>query len=48
MWTNCSNARIETEGLVLSKTSIFRGLAAIDESGTGNTINSHIVAAILI
>ena len=39
MWTDCSNARIEREGLVLSKTSIFRGLA---------TINSHIVAAILI
>ena len=34
MWTDCSNARIEGEGLVLSKTSIFRGLAAIDESRT--------------
>ena len=39
MWTDCSNARIEREGLVLSKTSIFRGLAAIDESRTGgNTL----------
>ena len=48
MWTDCNNARIEREGLVLLKTNIFRGLAAIDESRRGNTINSHIVAAILI
>ena len=26
MWADCSNARIEREGLVLSKTSIFRVL----------------------
>ena len=48
MWTHGRNARIEREGLVLSKTSIFRGLEAIDEIRIGNTINSHIVAAILL